>query len=291
MREFDWIAFQKMFKVPIPVPKHSEYYIRELSKSPKFAHLPQLVSDFKLFQDRYPVTTGLKQVRQEAMTQLIDYLGATEAYRKFMAAPQPPKISTGDARSQYADWQWLVSLDLVAANFYTFWCFGLEHETWEELCDSQGVDPFLAQSKSLRQIVFGNLNPKRNQRFQAEMISKLWEYLDRQGYHTVFKHHDELVIGTGGTVEDMLRSAQEAATLLGNVPVRITLHKKKRLEGRGQFVVTEYDIDTLQEKYTYLFGVPGNRYMIEFKKHILNEPLDERDRMFINDGRLAMWME
>jgi len=288
----DWASFKKLFKVPIPVDKHAEYYIETLARSQEWAHLPGLLEEFKAFQARCP-EGQVGAVRKATMNQLIDYLTSTEAYKAFQAGEHYEPISTCDKRGQFDEWS-VVSIDLVAANFYTFWSFGLPHDTWEDLCESQGVDPLLIKSKSFRQIVFGNLNPKRNQRVQAANMDKIHKSLQEtlgDKFHLVFLQHDELIFVSDGDVDDSVRASKEAISQLGEIPARINVHSKQRLGGKGQFVVQHFDPDTFHMLYKTLFGVPGTRYFIEFKKHILKEPLDERDRLFVNDGKIAMWLE
>lgn len=285
----DWIAFQKMFKVPIPVPKHAEYYIETLARSEHFQHVPKLMEEFLAFQARCIFSP--KKTRLEAMDRVVDGLKATDAYHKIATVGEIETVPKVDKRNEFADGQLLISLDLKSANFHTFWRYGLEYNTWEEVCTAFDVDPLLAQSKSFRQIVFGNLMPKRNQKIQAQLIHKVWEELDYQGYPTVFKHHDELIIAAFGPEKDMIRSAKEVVALLGDTLIRAVPQTKQKIPGKGQYVVDEYDIDSMDYVKRYLFGVPGNRYMMAFKEHILKEPFDERDRMFVNDGHLAMWLE
>lgn len=286
----DWIAFKKLFKVSIPVEEHADYYVDTLARGPQFTHLPALLAEFKEWQAGLEISP--KQARYDAMNKLIEHLKHTDAYRKIMSADLPEKGPRLDKRSEYADGRWVVSIDLVAANFHTFWSFGLEQETWDDLCASLDIHPLLVKSKPLRQHVFGNLNPKRNQRFQGQVTRRIWSDLQQLGTAPpilVFIEHDELIIANDGDIDDLIKQAREAASLAG-WPVRITPQKKDRIGGQKECIVTSYDIDTLETKVS-LFGVPGNRYMMAFKTHILHETLDERDRLFVSEGRIAMWLE
>jgi len=58
-------------------------------------------------------------------------------------------------------------------------------------------------------------------------------------------------------------------------------------------VQTQYQVEGgmggLIEKYETLFKVPGNKFFKYFKTHILKEPLERRDLMFMSDGEIAIW--
>jgi hypothetical protein len=65
----------------------------------------------------------------------------------------------------------LLSIDFSQANFNTVKSFDSKiksefNGSWEELCEYLDIHPTLAYSKSFRQIVFGNTNPKRLQKIQ-----------------------------------------------------------------------------------------------------------------------------
>jgi len=286
----DLLAFRKLFKIPIPVDEHVHYYINTLAKSEEFAHLPALLDEFKEFEARCPVSP--KRTRQETMERLVHHLEALPTYQEMQNYPLPSTVPTCDRRNHFADGRWLISFDLVAANFTILKSFGSDLTTWEDLCTQLDVDPLLTKSKSFRQIVFGHLNPKRSQRFQAVEIDRIWRAFDKPEFELVFKQHDELVITSEEVpIEELVSLARRVCHRDVMLPVRRTLHKKEHLEGKNQYIVTKYDPDTLEPTQTSLFGIQGNRYMIEFKKHIIKEPLDDRDKLFMSDGKLAMWLE
>jgi hypothetical protein len=67
---------------------------------------------------------------------------------------------------------------------------------------------------------------------------------------------------------------------------------------KDTFVKSFFDIDYEKEcgdpliiEYKSLSGVPGNKFFQYFKKHILNEPFDERDLLYVNDGAVSRWVE
>jgi hypothetical protein len=293
----DWIAFKKMFKVPIPVEDYADYYIDQLARSPEFAHLPALLAEFVAWQAR--INDDPKVARKASSERLIEFLKGTTAFTKlqldealFREVGYNYPMQRVDRRKEFFDGRWIVSIDLVQANFYTFWSLGLEHDTWDDLCDSQEIDPLLAKSKTFRQMVFGHLCPKRNQRVQSWRIAHIAKYLEdvEADLTVVYQEHDELVLTADRAFEEIVGWAQEAVTELGEIPTKITLMQHQQI-GKGRYLVANYDPNTIKQKYLSLFGVPGNRYMLEFKKYVLCEEPDVHDRLFLVDDHLAKWMD
>ena len=61
--------------------------------------------------------------------------------------------------------------------------------------------------------------------------------------------------------------------------------------GAGMCIQTIYNVKMggLSENHKTLFKVPGSKFYKYFKTHILNEPIDKRDLMFMNVGEIAVW--
>ena len=86
---------------------------------------------------------------------------------------------------------------------------------------------------------------------------------------------------------DSLSSAQL------DLPLRRMVYRLERI-GRRQYVQTVYkpteSDDELLESFRRLRGVPGSRFYLYFKRHIIQQPLERRDLYFRCDGHLAQWM-
>jgi len=301
----DWTEFRKLFKVPIPVPEHAEYYIKTLAKSPKYEHLPNLVESFREFENR--CADGVRKEKLKALDRLVEFLRGTCAYKNMMEyEPQP--TTTHDIRHICSKGEWLVGLDLKAANFNVFRSMGLPFYYWEDLCKECEVDPFLMQSKSFRQVVFGNLNPKRNQKIQAEVMDRVKGIiLDVTKCDIVYQSHDELlfevhpaILGdTLDSIHTVLCTASfpdDSPDRRRHHPTRVFVQRRFHLGEKKQYRIDHYDPnerDGHKQKieYSSLLGVPGNRFFMAFKEHILFEPLEEPDYLFLVDGKIAKWEE
>ena len=62
--------------------------------------------------------------------------------------------------------------------------------------------------------------------------------------------------------------------------------------GKGMLkkVVLYQDGLEKEDRYTTLYGVPGNKFYKYFKKEILEQDLEERDLLFVHEGELAKWI-
>ena len=110
----DWVGFKKLFKVPIPVEEHAEYYIETLARSPQYAYLPDLVEGFKEFEAR--CLEGVRREKLQTLDRLVEYLKETEAYAKLQVWKHLT-VASYDNRHSFSQGEWLVGLDLKTANF------------------------------------------------------------------------------------------------------------------------------------------------------------------------------
>ena len=60
---------------------------------------------------------------------------------------------------------------------------------------------------------------------------------------------------------------------------------------RTELDITHLDHDTLTTKKKILVGVPSNRFYRYLRTHLLREPLQDKDLVFLMDGRKARWLE
>lgn len=297
-------TFSKLFKLPIPLHREVDYYLQTLARSAQFEDMATLRAEFESFEARLQQRQmGAAQYRNQCNERLVKFIGATEAYKRFEDAPLPARPSRKDDRRRFHGQVWL-SIDLRKANYHTLRRFDDDGElgqSWEALLEEQGVDRALSHSKSFRQIIFGNLNPKRSQRLQSAIIADMLHGLIGGGQmvqdEVVFIGHDELIVACGQGPEAAERCAAigQAAQALEALPaphtMRLTVLRHSALAGRGCALEEHLDPNTLDVTQRRLFGVPGNLFFLYFKQHVLQEPLDVRDRYFWNEGRLAMWVD
>ena len=312
MKKINEIAeFAKLFKLNIPVEEHFEYYIQTLAQTFEFKDIVSLVNNYAEFED-WLKESGYNNVGHYKMgfayDQLKNYILSTEAFERCQNFDYSDfKFYEKDHLKMY-EGNFMLSLDFSSANFQSVKIFDYEgkmKESWKDLCEYLKIHPMLVQSKSFRQVVFGNLNPKRFQKIQHYHILNLVEDLSSifPSEDIIFVSHDELVINLGNNesianervnqILVVVKSIKDNYLNNGGVWMNVnpTIFKMNKIS-KGVYVKTIYfqTIDSIIEAYKTLYGCPGNVYYINFKKHILGEEVDERDCFFISENRLAKWV-
>ena len=145
-------------------------------------------------------------------------------------------------------------------------------------------------------MIFGNLNPSRQQNFQAKEIAKIVKFAETFNLmkDVIYINHDEIIFCID---EDKSRFDYLANCLnpsfTDQIKLKFKLFKLNQIESdifikfveKEQFDGIEKEIKTEE-----LVGVAGNQFYLYFKKHILKEAIKERDLYFINDNKLAKWV-
>lgn len=306
-------GFCKLFKINIPVDEDFDYYISTLKQSYEYGAPHKLNEDIRLFLEleQFIEERGIESVgkyKMKEMDRIVEFIINTQAYKNLMEAELPKnKLYTKDLFNQLEDGEFLVSLDFKSANYSVLKTFdSLEKpeltENWNTLCEKLDVSDCLERSKSFRQIVFGNTNPKRLQTFQHENIMKVVECLKNNGFFEedlVFIAHDEIVVKVKNGVTAMkLSKATDMLSVAANcMPIRATIFSMIKIK-KNIFIKSIYsiahteDLKTLylKEEYKALHGVPGNKFYMYFKQYILDEVPEERDLTYYSDGELCKWI-
>lgn len=306
--------FERLFKVNIPVPEHFDYYVDTLKRSPFYEDLGDLVERFFEYENDVVNRLGYKSAKSYkldyALPKLVDYIKNTYAYKGLNSWEIPNvKLRKKDLISSYDETignAYLISIDFRSANYNALKTFDAEgelFESWSKLCRELDIHPFLVNSKSFRQYVFGNTNPNRLATFQHINIIKIIDSLIARGYKEedfVFISHDEFIVRLDSdhrlAVDKAFSLSKAIESIVSNRRITMPIHQKifrNKLISSGMFVQTEYELKMsgVSPKHETLFRVPGNKFFKYFKKYILNEPFDKRDLMFMTEGEVAVWAE
>lgn len=127
--------------------------------------------------------------RREAMIQALK----NPSYEAFntcdmdIFAYRPPAFN-GMAKSVWSssnDKGVFISIDLKKANFqalsYVNPKIVLDCKTWDEFCLKFTDCKYIRESKYIRQVIFGQLNPSRHTTVERNIMGKIYEYLVRDG--------------------------------------------------------------------------------------------------------------
>ena len=310
--------FSKLFKVNVPIAEHFDYYLSTLNKSKEFSKLNYHVAEFinleKLIEAEGFTSIGNYKM-DYALKKLIGHFENTKAYKKFQEFDYSEvSFRTKDELKKNQD-EVLISFDLNSANFNALKAFDdVDNseiaQSWEHQCGDLNIIHGLAISKSFRQLIFGNLNPRRNQKIHHMFIMHFVEMLKKGGYtedDIVSISHDEVivkkVVGKFGNRGSNLTNEFNVGELLRvdhqvKIPFSTTTFSVKKIKDEKFFVRTIYKSSNygfagilLEEDFKQLWSIPGNKFYMFFRKLILDcDVYDERDLLFISDGMLAKWM-
>lgn len=275
-------GFCKLFNLNVPVYSEIDYYINQLSKVPKFSNLKELVEIYKKAEIEFG---DLYKYRIEKSNEIIDYLKKTRTFEEFTydnLITDLPKTKN----FQYEEGKKYISIDLRKANWLSIKKYDPEFlnelgSSYDEFLDKFNVPEVIKLSKSFRQFIFGNINPKRQIRVQRQMIQ---EVIDDIGNSLKIEciRHDEVIY----SFNDFSDIMTTYSAYNGSDNYNVKIYTIDRVEDFK--IETHYDIKGNQVGKN-MVGCNGNLYFINLKKYITFEELDIRDLYFRTDNRLAIW--
>lgn len=204
--------FCKDFKLPIHLfgdPYYSYFvnlYDKEYGISEKTKWLLEAVSvsggssEFFEFGER--VSESVKKIIES--TQAYAEFNAVDMERKY---PLSGKVKQQNIYIEPNVGKMLISIDLKKANFNCLNEFGLHDElgikSYEDLIRKTTDLKYYAESKTIRQNIFGHLNPSRQQRLQKHVIDRMCGLLIKAGAELSSASSDEIIIRSGMKIGDV----------------------------------------------------------------------------------------
>lgn len=307
MKQATLAEFERLYKVNIPLLSELEYYKGLLLRSNEFYHIERAFAVMTDLENSLASGQSIKKKKEEAMDTLLDYIKNTEAYKKFQDIDLlsfENLHATLDTRNMHftnhADEYFYVSIDMVSANYSILkYLFDTNNElayNWNELCTLKNIHPAFKESKSFRQIIFGNLNPKRTTVIQKSIVSKIVRavYQVVPVDDVVYITHDEVIVkfqitsDIKSNCENLQNALREYKSI--QTPLKLTPYTVKPIENRKKMFIKNIFDTNGNSQYFSLFGVPGNQFFYFYKKYILNEKIEKRDLIFWNDNTPAIWL-
>lgn len=185
----------------------------------------------------------------------------------------------------------MISVDLNKANFNCFKLFNLQDEikaqTYDELIQKFTNDKYFLMSKQLRQIIFGNLNPARQQRIQRHIIQTLCEKLLVEGCEITSASSDEIIIKNKTNIkeiEEILKDIPEKMNFF-----RIENFSFSKISEEHDFFIKR-TTSKLGNQKLEIKNTPSYFFAQVFKEYF-KLPLNEYDLTFYHEGQLAQYKE
>jgi hypothetical protein len=291
----DWRSFEKTFNVKLPIFEHVYYYLETLKKSPEFEKIDSFIEMFK----RYESSMNGQSIKQNK----IDWIEKTKQHLQEIgfiddlnAWKTPDDFQFKSKGFNPQDGSTYMSIDINEANWTVSKHFlGYDLPKWEEFTLNLGYPEALAKSKSFRQFVLGNTNPKRYARMQQVLTVQHIDMLKQHAteHDIEFVSEDEIIISIIIRVTTP-QDIERIMNLPWQVPVKKVLFTTDYHENLGDRVrvdtIKDVENGVIVDKYKRLKEVPGNRFFMHFKTLVLDEELDERDLLFKNDKHIAKWV-
>lgn len=303
--------FAKMFRVSIPVKEHFEYYIQTLSKSFEFKDIVSKVNDFADFEE-WLSKNDYCNVGQYKMGYVLPLL------KKYIENTDAYKICQEQDYSDFKFYQknnwklyegsYMLSMDLSSANFQALKLFDEKDElklNWDYLCNSLSIHPVVTSSKGFRQVVFGNLNPKRLQKIQHRYIINICNAIE-----TIIPSDNVLCLSSDEIIFNLSDIEVVAQERYYQIKAILDAIKKERLLKNEKWLDIHMNVfkmekiskdvylktichvneDKIFNTYKTLYGCPQNMYYINFKEYVVEEGISDIDCLFTLDNKVAKWI-
>lgn len=289
--------FASDFKLPINVfsEPYFEYYVElydpVFNIKTKLEWFDQVLSNCNNTEEFFSRSEKIGRDVKELIIQ-------TEAYKNFNNAdinklfPLEEKVKQQNIYIEPNIGKKLISIDLQQANFNSLDLFDLKKEinafSYKELLNKFTDESYFLESKKIRQVIFGDLNPKRQQRLQKYIINEYCKTLAQHGCVFTSASSDEIII------ENQDMNVADIKEMLKNVPEKHKFFRVEEfmfepiIEGRDFFIKTTYQED--QENKIEFKNVASHFFAQVYKKHF-DLPLHENDLLFYHEGFLSQFKE
>jgi hypothetical protein len=275
-------GFCKLMDLSIPEYAHFDYYIKQLSKTEKWKNIYQLVNMYELAESQH---SDLYQFRMDKSNEIINFIKSTRAFQELNDDNLIPDYPTTKNFVYDEDKKYL-SVDIRKANWTILKKYDPDFlnelgNSYEELLDKFDLPKIFHYSKSLRQFIFGNLNPKRQIKAQRVIIEDLINKYKHLNLEIACVKSDEVIW--------IIRDNNQLYEVLNNLDNNLFKAKIFTVERVEDFRINSYCDEHSNYLYKEMVGCNGNLFFINLKKYILDEKPDIKDLFFRVDGRTAIW--
>ncbi|ASV44223.1 hypothetical protein PBI_SCTP2_208 [Salicola phage SCTP-2] len=301
--------FVKDHKLPITVLQepYFSYYIDLLDP---YYDTYRLLSQYKDYCNRFETQEGIFEDFQNVTQTIIDCVKSTNAYELFtrfdMSSYQTsnPVSKTSFYNGDSPSIRNFLSIDLKKANFQALKFFDPElvlgYDTYEgfiEKAYGDSIHPHVKNSKQIRQVIFGNLNPKRQQTIQKYLMGKMVDVLMDMG----ITEDDLMISSPDEIIVDDMDETIDIDKIIQNYPHEIEFHMDHFMlyrihEDYNYFVKIYTDHSRLDgdlgvnANFYELKNVPAP-HIAETIKYLFNKEVNEYDKTFYMEGRLAQYKD
>lgn len=272
--------FIKLFDLNVPVMEYFDYYIGQLSKTQKFSNIYELI---ELFEKADVEIEDFWNYKVEKSQKIIDFIKSTHAYNEMCYDNNLLDLPTTKSLTYQENVKYL-SIDLKSANWLSLKKYDQHNQLGDSYSDFlktfQLPDVFI-HSKYLRQFIFGNINPKKQQKVQRNIIQEIVRQFSDTNLIEGVKN-DEVIF----TFEDF-SDIKPILSQLNYDKYKTKIFTVERVE---DFRIDTYYHESGQKICKEMVGVSGQKFYWKLKQYITGQEIDIKDLYFKHDGKLALWV-
>jgi hypothetical protein len=272
--------FIKLFDLNVPHQDHFDYYISQLSKTPKFSNIYELI---KMFEEADVQIDNFYEYKIQKSQEIINFIKTTNAYTDLCYDNHLADLPTNKSFT-YEEGVKYLSVDLRSANWVSLKKYDQDNQlgdTYSEFLKRFDLPEVFIHSKYLRQFIFGNVNPKKQQKIQRNIIQEVVRQFSNDLTVECVKN-DEVIFSFKDFSE-----IKSIVSSLDSSKYKTRIFTIQRIEDFR--VDTHYDLEgnSISKE---MVSVSGQQFYLKLKQYITGEPLDIRDLYFKQDGKLAIWV-
>ena len=301
-------------------------FCKDMNLTIKIFEEPYFANFLKLYDEQYDAVSkynrfvsavnqfGSEQNYFEAYNALkdavIEYLNENEDMKFFAQEEDMNKFScqnkgypTRDIFKETNDGKVFVSIDMVKGNFTALHHYNPNIvkgcSTYEEFIRTFTDVPHFVESKYIRQVVFGNVNPKRQVTYEKYLMDMVLTKLLETGVikpeNVEFFSTDEIVLAVP---DDMVSDRMVNEEFYNSVMNVVKWAKDNNINVRGEFFELKKISGTSGFVKKFMMGKDG----VDFKcldfltmpfvlRAYQKEEPNDMDRVFLYEGKKVMLME
>ena len=258
----------------------------------KYENFLELLNELGSEKEYFKVYNKLKD-------DAINYLGSKKAMKKFKQEEDMNKYviknkgyPKKDIYKETFDGKIFVSIDMKKANFTAIKHYDSSivggKKTYEDFIRMFTKYEYFINSKYIRQVIFGNHNPRRQTTYERYLMDKvlteLLTFVPKE--NIAFFSNDEIIIDLSGIkVENKHLSNVIKAKAKEGIDLRVEVFELRKIPDTKGYVKKFLNKEGVEFKCLNALVMP---FVL---RAYLGESIREEDKVFIHEGRLAKLIE
>ena len=306
--------FCKDLQIPIKIfqepyfTERLELYDKHFDCLEKYNRFCEMLSEFNDEQEYFAVYNGLKD-------RVIEYLNSNEIFMFFSQKEDMSKFAVENKNfpknSIYRQdhiGKHFISFDICKGNFTALKHYSPDifqgKETYEDFMKMFTDNEHLINSKYIRQVIFGAVNPKRQVKYEEYLMNKVLEKI-----LTFFNKTQIVYFSTDEIVVNINEPVAENSEIQNFIADTVNIFNDQGIRIRGEVFSLSYfeEFDVyVKNVYYKTFTSNGEKIknsdirVIKNANHLTmpfvlrkmyNLPANDNDNVFLHEGRLAKFID